>query len=207
MATAATSLPVKAKLRENEHTESPFWVVVRRFSRHRMAVISLIFIVMMLVVSLLAPVIAFYPRDAQDIAAPSRPAPPGISGSEGKVHILGIDHLGRDLFTRVLYGGRISLTIALIVTLLAESIGVVIGAVAGPIQAAGRTLLVRVSPPERVTQFFGLYALSGKVTSFVGPLAVGALTAYSGSQRIGISILLLFFVAGSLILLGVSEDG
>ncbi|MCB1488656.1 MAG: MFS transporter [Bauldia sp.] len=86
-------------------------------------------------------------------------------------------------------------------------LGGVIGAVAGPIQAAGRTLLVRVSPPGQVTQFFGLYALSGKVTSFVGPLAVGALTAYSGSQRIGISILLVFFIAGGLILTRVNEDG
>ncbi|MCL4862214.1 MAG: ABC transporter permease [Caldilineaceae bacterium] len=116
---------------ETQRTESQFWIVARRFFRHRMAVVSLVFILALLVVSILAPVIATFPRDLQDIAAPSRPAPPGIAGSEGKVHILGIDHLGRDLFTRVLYGGRISLTIALIVTIIAESIGLTIGAVAG----------------------------------------------------------------------------
>jgi UMF1 family MFS transporter len=82
-------------------------------------------------------------------------------------------------------------------------LGALIGAVAGPLQAASRTLLVKVSPRDRMTQFFGLYALTGKVTSFVGPLAVGALTALSGSQRIGISILVLFFAAGGLVLLGV----
>lgn len=82
-------------------------------------------------------------------------------------------------------------------------LGALIGAVAGPLQAASRTLLVKVSPRERMTQFFGLYALTGKVTSFIGPLAVGALTALSGSQRIGISILVLFFAAGGLVLLGV----
>ena len=85
-------------------------------------------------------------------------------------------------------------------------LGAVIGAVAGPLQSASRTLLVRLSPPGQMTQFFGLYALSGKVTSFVGPLAVGALTAYSGSQRIGISILVAFFVAGGLVLMTVRED-
>ena len=79
-------------------------------------------------------------------------------------------------------------------------LGGVIGAVAGPVQASGRTLLVRVSPREHMTQFFGLYALSGKITSFIGPLAVGALTAISGSQRIGISIILVFLIAGMTLL-------
>ncbi len=81
-----------------------------------------------------------------------------------------------------------------------------IGAIAGPLQSASRTLLVRISPPGQMTQFFGLYVLSGKVTSFAGPLAVGALTAYSGSQRIGISVLLVFFVAGGAVLMTVRED-
>ncbi|WP_090876264.1 MFS transporter [Bauldia litoralis] len=85
-------------------------------------------------------------------------------------------------------------------------LGATIGAIAGPLQSASRTLLVRISPPGQMTQFFGLYALSGKVTSFAGPLAVGALTAYSGSQRIGISVLLVFFVAGGAVLMTVRED-
>jgi MFS transporter, UMF1 family len=82
-------------------------------------------------------------------------------------------------------------------------LGAVIGAVSGPLQAASRTLLARVAPRQKMTQFFGLYALTGKVTSFVGPLAVGALTMISGSQRIGISILVIFFIAGALVLAGV----
>jgi peptide/nickel transport system permease protein len=114
-----------------EEPESQFWVVLRRFARHRMALISLIFVVVMLLLSFLAPWITSFPRDLQDIAAPSRPGPPGILGSDGQMHILGVDHLGRDLFTRVLYGGRISLVIAVMVTLLAETIGLTIGAIAG----------------------------------------------------------------------------
>ncbi len=49
-------------------------------------------------------------------------------------------------------------------------VGMVIGLAAGPLQAAARTLLVRLAPPDRITQFFGLFALSGKVTSFLGPV-------------------------------------
>ena len=79
-------------------------------------------------------------------------------------------------------------------------LGGIIGAAAGPLQSASRTLLVRVAPRARLTQFFGLFALSGKLTSFLGPFAVGALTAISGSQRIGISVLVVFFVLGAALL-------
>jgi UMF1 family MFS transporter len=83
------------------------------------------------------------------------------------------------------------------------AIGAVIGALAGPVQSASRSLMARIVPRDKTTEFFGLYALSGKLTSFVGPLAVGAVTAISQSQRIGISMLVLFFVAGAVLFLGV----
>jgi UMF1 family MFS transporter len=86
------------------------------------------------------------------------------------------------------------------------ALGAVIGAVAGPLQAASRTMMVRVAPRERMTQFFGLQALSGKMTSFIGPLTVGALTALSGSQRVGIAALVAFFVVGALLLLPVRPE-
>ena len=131
MATVAEMLPNKSKAAAPIKEESQFAIVARRFMRHRLAVFSLILIFLIFVASLLAPWIATYPRDTVDVATAARPAPPGIAGSEGKVHLLGIDHLGRDLFTRVLYAGRISLSIALTVVLLSESIGVIIGAAAG----------------------------------------------------------------------------
>jgi UMF1 family MFS transporter len=66
--------------------------------------------------------------------------------------------------------------------------------------------MARVSPRESMTEFFGFYALSGKLTSFAGPLAVGVLTGISGSQRIGISVLLVFFAAGALLLVPVRAE-
>jgi UMF1 family MFS transporter len=83
------------------------------------------------------------------------------------------------------------------------AIGVLIGLTVGPMQAASRTLLVRIAPLGKMTEYFGLYALTGKVTSFAGPLAVGVLTTISGSQRIGISIVVVFFVVGAALLAGV----
>jgi UMF1 family MFS transporter len=79
-------------------------------------------------------------------------------------------------------------------------LGLVIGIVAGPMQAASRTLLVRLAPPEQMTQFFGLLALSGKVTSFLGPLLVGIVTSITLSQRAGMVVLAVFFSVGMLLL-------
>src|SRR2546430_15749053 len=70
------------------------------------------------------------------------------------------------------------------------------GVVGGPLQAASRTLLIRLAPPDRVAQCFGLFALTGKVTSFVGPLLIGAITAITASQKAGMAVLVAVFVAG-----------
>jgi len=72
----------------------------------------------------------------------------------------------------------------------------VIGLVAAPVQAASRSLLGRLAPPEKLTQFFGLFAFSGKVTAFMAPLAIASLTAATGSQRIGMAAISVFLVAG-----------
>jgi UMF1 family MFS transporter len=86
------------------------------------------------------------------------------------------------------------------------ALGALIGAAAGPLQAASRTLMVKVAPRERITQFFGLYALTGKATSFVGPFTVGLVTGLSGSQRGGISVLVVFFAAGLFVMRGVRAN-
>jgi UMF1 family MFS transporter len=75
-------------------------------------------------------------------------------------------------------------------------LGCLIGASGGPLQAASRTLLIRMAPKDRIAQYFGLFALTGKVTSFVGPLLIGTITAITASQKAGMAVLVLFFVAG-----------
>jgi UMF1 family MFS transporter len=75
-------------------------------------------------------------------------------------------------------------------------LGCVIGAAGGPLQAASRSLLIRIAPGDRIAQYFGLFALTGKVTSFIGPLLIGIITALTQSQKAGMAVLVLFFVAG-----------
>lgn len=83
--------------------------------------------------------------------------------------------------------------------------GLLIGAAAGPVQAGSRALLARLAPRHDIGQYFGLFSLSGKLTSFAGPTAVGFVTAASGSQRLGISVLLAFFVIGFALLVKVDS--
>src|SRR5665647_835742 len=67
-------------------------------------------------------------------------------------------------------------------------LGCLIGAAGGPLQAASRTLLIHMAPKDRVAQYFGLFALTGKVTSFIGPLLIGAITAVTASQKAGMAV-------------------
>lgn len=86
--------------------------------------------------------------------------------------------------------------------------GGLIGAAGGSLQAASRTLLVDQVPRERVTEAFGLYALSGKATSFIAPLSVAAATAWFSSaafspetaQRMGVTPILALFLFGVILL-------
>jgi UMF1 family MFS transporter len=81
--------------------------------------------------------------------------------------------------------------------------GAVLGVFVGPAQAASRTYLARLAPPEARTELFGLYALSGKATAFLGPWSVAVVTAATESQRLGMAMILAFFLAGGLLLFGV----
>jgi len=63
--------------------------------------------------------------------------------------------------------------------------------------------MAHLAPAEIRTEMFGLYALSGKATAFLGPMLVGALTAASDSQRVGMGGILIFLVLGGWLLRGV----
>ena len=84
--------------------------------------------------------------------------------------------------------------------------GIMVGFFAGPNQAASRSLMGRFVPREKETQFFGFFAFSGKLTAFFGPMLLGFLTQAFNSQRVGVSVVILFFVAGGLVLTRVDES-
>ena len=78
-----------------------------------------------------------------------------------------------------------------------------VGLAAAPVQAASRALLARLAPADKVTQFFGLFAFSGKVTAFLAPFLVASVTAWTGSQRLGMASIAAFLIAGMVLMLPV----
>ncbi|USK36495.1 ABC transporter permease (plasmid) [Bacillus sp. F19] len=110
---------------ELEATKSKsYWALVgKRLITNKSAVIGAIILLFFVTVSLLAPLIAQYPIDVMEIE--KRFLPPGGE------HLLGTDEFGRDIFSRMLYGGRVSLMVGLVAVLIAGMIGVILGIISG----------------------------------------------------------------------------
>ena len=107
---------------------------------------------------------------------------------------------------RTILLGLCGLVIVGVPLLLVESkiafviLGSILGIFFGPVQAASRSLMARITPEGAAGEMFGLYALSGKATAFVGPWLVALITATTGSQRWGMASVLPFLVIGGLLL-------
>jgi ABC-type dipeptide/oligopeptide/nickel transport system permease subunit len=111
--------------------------VWRRFRRNRLAMLGLAFIVLMFLVAIFAPLIA--PFSYTDITAGDSREPPSLD------HLFGTDRIGRDLFSRVVYGARVSLRIGVAATVISLLIGVTIGSLAGFFGGLVDTLLMRLT--------------------------------------------------------------
>jgi oligopeptide transport system permease protein len=112
------------------------WVDARRrLFRNRAAVASLVLLGAIALMALLAPLLSQYSYDAQDYdhisCSPNWWPDPDVLCNAGGTHWFGTDSVGRDLFVRVLYGARVSISVGLIATLVSLVIGVLYGATAG----------------------------------------------------------------------------
>ncbi len=107
------------------HGESQWSMAFRHFRKNRIALMGLIFMLALYVITLLTPLIApFDPAEQGDIVATRYLAP-------SFENLMGTDRFGRDIFSRVLYGSRISLTIGFLAVSIGVAVGVLLGAVAG----------------------------------------------------------------------------
>jgi peptide/nickel transport system permease protein len=97
--------------------------VWRRFRRHRMAMLGLAVLTVLVLASVFAPLISHQSPTVPNLLNSDLPPSPQ--------HLLGTDDLGRDVFTRLLYGGRVSLLIGFFTMIVASTIGTLYGLVAG----------------------------------------------------------------------------
>lgn len=125
---------------------SPMQLFWRRLRRDKVAMMALGFIVVLVAIALLAPVIISIadtpgPKVQSSEALDVFGTPTGPSGA----HPFGVDRLGRDVFSRTIYGARVSLLVALLATGIAVIIGVSVGLVAGYFRGAVDTVLSRLT--------------------------------------------------------------
>jgi peptide/nickel transport system permease protein len=116
--------------------KSEFSAVARRLSKNPMAVISFFVTVFLLLIAIFAPLIAPYPYDKQDLMH-TRAAP-------SSQHLFGTDELGRDVFSRVIWGSRFSLSIGILAVLLGTVVGLFLGAIAGYFGGLADDIIMRI---------------------------------------------------------------
>jgi peptide/nickel transport system permease protein len=97
--------------------------ILHRFLKNKLARLGFIFLALFVLIAIFAPILSTYGRDSIDLMS--------IESHPGLKHFLGTDELGRDVFTRLLYGGRVSLGIAISATVLQLLIGVTLGCISG----------------------------------------------------------------------------
>ena len=115
-------------------------------------------------------------------------------------------------------GGKLTIQISLIGLMIAVLLavfanskllfwvsGIIVGFFAGPNQSASRSLMGRLTPPDKINEFYGFFAFSGKLTSFLGPMLLGIFTKYFSSQRYGVAVVFIFFFVGFLLMRNVNE--
>jgi peptide/nickel transport system permease protein len=159
---------------------SPFGIARRRFAGNQLAVAALGIIAVLYVVAILAPWLAPYDPSVIFDVAQTRYLPPSAT------HLFGTDEFGRDVFSRALYGARISLSVGLLAMLFAISVGTTYGAIAGYAGGMIDNVLMRiVDSVTAFPNFFLMLILVGIFESSIGLLIViMGLTSWTHTARL-----------------------
>ena len=171
-------LPRAATVPALPRVRTPAGRIVARFRRNRLAVAALGVLVLIHVAVAAAPWLA--PGDPEAIALGERLRPPG------RPYWLGTDEYGRDVLTRLLYGGRVSLAVGLTSMVASMVIGVAVGAAAGYLGGIADVVLMRITDGMLAVPLFfvALLALAMLGTTLVNLVAVIALTSWMTVARV-----------------------
>lgn len=175
---ATTAVNLKPQERQTEH-RSEWQRAWRRYSANRVAVVGLVVVILLILMAVFAPLIAPY-DPITDIFRGQR----GVGPSPA--HPMGFDHLGRDLFSRVIFGSRVALIVGIFSTLISVIIGVTIGSIAGFFGGWVDTVLSRVID---TLMAFPIIALLIVLAAVLGPslwttvIVIGA-TVWSRYARV-----------------------
>ena len=188
-------------------TGSVWRIALRRFFRRKIGVTGLVLVGTMVVLAMLAPVIAPYSPYQDFIGQPeaTRWAPPCVNwlGCEGQQHLFGLDGNVRDLFSRVLYGARVSLPLGFTTVLLAILVGAIIGSVAGYAGGWIDNILMRIMDvvlgfPALILAIAIVFVLGPGIRNTLLAIAIVTLPQYARVMRASVlSVKEIDYVAAS----------
>lgn len=159
--------------------QSEFVRVMKQLSKNKIAMLGLIILVIECLLAILAPYIAPYHYAAMDLTSPF--ATPSLQ------HLFGCDDMGRDIFSRILYGARYSISIGIIAVIISATIGMVIGAIAGFFGGAIDNILMRILD---VMQAIPGMLLMIVISAVLGPGFFNTIIALSVSSISGMARML-----------------
>lgn len=171
---SATELPQWLSTKASSSPRRRVW---RRFTRHRLAMVSLGLLLMIGVTVLAAPLVTSYSPTKSSGSLESGPS---------RTHLLGTDRLGRDIWARLVYGGRVSLSVGIVAVSISTAIALVLGTLSGYYGRWVDMLIMRVTD---VMMVFPSLILVMVVVSLIGPsiynvMAVIGFLSWTGTARL-----------------------
>lgn len=137
---------------------TPSKIAWNKFKKNKLAVFGGIVLIILVILAIVAPIISPFGRDTVDLL--------NIEAAPGGNHILGTDELGRDIFTRLIYGGQVSLSVGIIATLIKLAIGITLGAIAGYVGGLTDKIIMRFVD---IIMCFPFMVIAITIASILGP--------------------------------------
>jgi len=137
---------------------TPAKITWNKLKRNKLAVFGTIILSLLILLSIIAPIISPYGRDTVDLL--------NIESAPTAKHILGTDELGRDIFTRIIYGGQVSLSVGVLATFIQLVIGITLGAIAGYFGGITDKIVMRFVD---IIMCFPFMVIAITIASILGP--------------------------------------
>ena len=137
---------------------TPAKITWNKLKRNKLAVFGTIILSLLILLSIIAPIISPYGRDTVDLL--------NIESVPTAKHILGTDELGRDIFTRIIYGGQVSLSVGVLATIIQLAIGITLGAIAGYFGGIADKIIMRFVD---IIMCFPFMVIAITIASILGP--------------------------------------
>lgn len=146
------------KIDDKNEIISPWKIAINRLKKNKLAMLSIVILLILSFLAIFAPFLTPYERDGIDMSATSQ--------APSAKHLLGTDGLGRDILTRIIYGGRISLSVGIVAVTIQIIIGTLLGCLAGFYGGKVNTIIMRFTD---IIMCFPSFMIALTIVAVVGP--------------------------------------